>query len=166
MKSMSIKRGRHYATPFPWPKFICDDTYEKKMTVIFGPSTRYYIGSDQNDINKLFGISYGMHHTDSDRIGWRYVIEKDCIELLTYSYVGGVRTSKHLDYVRIGDEVEVSLKSCDFGRRRTIEIKAGNKTYRDELPCEWHFFNYTLGLYFGGNVAAPHDIIIEISDVS
>lgn len=166
-KTYTIKRGDHYCTPFPWPHFICGHRWRKSIIVKFNSSARYSIGADQNDVNKLFGLSYGFHHTDSDRIGWRYAIDRDCIELVIYSYSCGKRlATKHLCYINLGVCCRLEIDAFDYGGRREVTYRCDGKTVREEHNCSWHFFNYTLGLYFGGNVAAPHDITVEISDVS
>ena len=40
--------------------------------------------------NKLFGLSYGHHHRNSIRIGWRGTGEE--VEIAAYVYERGVRT--------------------------------------------------------------------------
>ena len=41
------------------------------------------VGTDQSEINELFGISFRYHHSNSARIGWRYVHYKFKATLIT-----------------------------------------------------------------------------------
>ena len=82
-----IYRGMHYSLSFlNFKPVINKKHYYFRYNVKFYPSCRYNIGEDQSDINKLFGLSFGFHHNQSERIGWRYDRITDKIELLLYTY--------------------------------------------------------------------------------
>jgi len=107
-----IKKGRHYASPFIWPSIYLKSNpniINVSKIVTFDKSVKYDIDTDQSDINKLFGISYGHHHYQSDRIGWRYVPEKDSVELLLYSYELGNVRKHHLCYIEYDTPCIVAL---------------------------------------------------------
>ena len=94
--TLTIKQGNHYCTPFPIPSL---GRLEMEQYISFDESCKYDLKSkDQADINKLYGLSYGNHYYNSDRIGWRYLVDEDVFELLTYSYVNGVR----IPYISLG----------------------------------------------------------------
>lgn len=150
-----------------FPFFYCTTKkhLEKKLIVRFTNSCRYTLpNEDQNDVNKLFGFSYGFHHIDSDRIGWRYNLGNQKIEIVLYSYECGKRKpTQHITWANIDEEVSISI-SIDFNdvyKGRSVCIKVNdiwiNKMYK--YKNKWII--YTLGNYFGGNNRAPHTIKIE-----
>lgn len=161
---MKIKRHHHYGTPFPFPHFtFFKHHHDISCNVSFDDTVRYNIGSDQSDINKLTGISYGMHHRDSDRIGWRYLIDRDMVEIVGYSYENGTRVAAtHLWYAHIGEELTVSISSDYKDNKRTVWYTCNTNTVSKTYDTHSHFFNYTLGLYFGGDCTAPHDINVNV----
>lgn len=130
--------------------------------VSFGDNCRYDIGSDQSDINKLFGFSLGMHHENSLRVGWRYVPQKDLIEIVTYIYQNGVRLrEKHLDWLNFGQKGEYTIELTDdyyavFSVGKSVIVKDKIET-KKKL-----YLSYPLSLYFGGNCTAPHDMNIDL----
>ena len=62
-------------------------------------SERHFATDDHLDVNKLFGMSYGFHHKNSARFGWRWDLEKNLVEILGYTYVNGVRSHRHICFV-------------------------------------------------------------------
>lgn len=166
---MKILKNRHYETPFPFPRiFLGDVEMVKTGKYIFTESCKYDIDSDQSDINKLFGFGYGYHHDNSDRIGWRYDPESEQIELLTYVYYNGIRRSKHLMWLEIGEPVEITISNLLYYTTGSLTTTFTLKTKEGTVTAVEHkvlnniskWFKYSLGGYFGGNRKAPHDIII------
>jgi hypothetical protein len=167
-----IYKGMHYCFSFLNFKPYFDSTkcliYDKTYKIRFTNSCKYDIGKDQNDINKLFGISYGRHHYQSDRIGWRYKPSQKGlkeIEILLYSYECGVRRSFTVGRFNIGDILPIRLKTVVFEGYRKIFIFIGGVTFSMMLDHDNTKWGYTLGNYFGGNRKAPHTIKIDISNV-
>lgn len=195
---MKIKKGRHYGTPFPFPKCLSKfklnlgttkidkETNEGQSRKIywdtkwlsFDDTIRYDLGEeDQADVNKLFGFSYGYHHKNSDRIGFRYNIQKSNVELILYSYANGKRLpSIVIGDIEINEPFTVSLRVELQDDKRIINTKIvpmrpdasreyeNLKTYSttiDDTKSKNKFFKYSLGLYFGGNRTAPHNILIH-----
>lgn len=165
----TIFKGMHYCLAFLNFKIYFGflQRYEASYNVCFEDSCIYDIDKDQSDINKLFGISYGFHHKQSDRIGWRYLGKIDgrhMVELLLYSYyVGGGVRKIPITQVRVGDTVNVTLKLNEMWDYRYIDAMVGDKkitTSMLHVPKKW---GYTLGLYFGGNRRAPHTMSVRIS---
>ena len=135
---------------------------EINTTVSFDDTAKYDIGKDQTDINKLLGFGYNLHHLNSDRIGWRYVPSKDKIEFLLYSYNRKERVKKHICYVGINEEISINFY---------VEFKKGFRYVYSKITTNKKIYYtkakfhkpimvllYGLSLYFGGNIAAPHDI--------
>ncbi len=195
---MKIKKGRHYGTPFPFPKCLSrfklnlgtakvdEETDEIKNRLIFwdtkwlsfDESIRYFLNAeDQADVNKLFGFSYGYHHNNSDRIGFRYNTELGNVELILYSYVNKQRIpSMLIGTVEIGEPFTVTLRVELYDDKRVVTAKIvpmredANREYEnvktysisiDDIKSKNKFIKYSLGLYFGGNNVAPHDILIH-----
>lgn len=163
---MKIKSGHHYPTPFIFPKLYSKNNLEINTTVSFDDTAKYDIGKDQTDINKLLGFGYNLHHLNSDRIGWRYVPSKDKIELLLYSYNRKERVKKHICYVDINEEISINFY---------VEFKKGFRYVYSKITTNEKIYYtkakfhkpiivllYGLSLYFGGNIAAPHDINVYL----
>jgi|TARA_R110000868_G_scaffold255072_1_gene511621 hypothetical protein len=136
-------------------------------SVMFDKTAMYYHGDiDQYDINKLFGISYGLHHTNSVRFGWRSVGHYSSkIEILAYCYVDGKRVIEDSDnlfiaIVDIGKFYTYRINVCDNDFTLTIfhnDQVVGRKEIQHRGIPSW---GYKLYPYFGGNRKAPHDINI------
>lgn len=170
---MIFNKNRHYCSPFPWPKFyfIKDGTVlDKVIRLEFTNSAEYHIGEDQSDVNKLMGFSYGLHHQNSDRIGWRYIPELNNIEIVLYSYVDGVRQpTSHIANLEINQRyyirLDIVVDKGDKSICRNINIYIGseNRTIKESFikTSSKSCLGYTLGGYFGGNRKSPHEIIIN-----
>jgi hypothetical protein len=164
MKKKRIKKGNHYS--FSLPRFYIKRTRFSYL-IKFTDSCKYDIGEkNQADINKLFGISFGHHHNNSARFGWRWNPKKNSIELLAYVYVNGERIKKNSEIyitdVKLNQKFKISfyLNKGKMIFLVNIEEKKYKKIItHGKLP----FWGYKLNPYFGGRIPAPHDIIIEYS---
>lgn len=161
MSKLTILKGWHRPFNKSWlPKFY----FGKKLlkaSYIFTDSCKYDIGSDQSDINKLFGLSFSLSpHKNSIRVGWRYVPSSSNIELLSYIYKDGARSWKPLCFVGLNEEVSVEISR--FGTIAKIEAKSESESSVILLDANglWGKFSYELGLYFGGNRTAPHKMSV------
>ena len=132
-KKYVIKKGNHYSgkrfKPFLRKK-------EQTVEVLFNDTCRYY-GTEQ--VNKLFGFGSMFVHNNSHRIGWRFNLAVDKIELFTYKYVKKQRIIQHLRFV-------------DINSKETIKLKSDKAYYLGA-----NYFPY-----FGGTVTATHDVVISI----
>jgi len=162
-----IPAGRHRARPLRFG--IWWNRKALSWNVKFTESCRYDLQSDdQYDTNKLCGIGFipGFHHKDSARFGWRYWNEKGWIELSAYCYVNGKRIIQHIAFCEIGKTYRIELTklstmyffSCNEPRENgfttigTTEIAYNHKKK----------MGYRLGIFFGGNQPAPHDMEIQL----
>jgi len=164
----TIRKGNHRSNRSWFPRFHfgkCRQSY--KVTFFTGGKYDLH-GSDQLDINKLFGLSYGMHHVNSVRFGWRWDLRKEMIEILAYVYVDGKRITEvdasiHVGFVFPGipyyytiDVTEshytFTLESILFQNSEFVSIKHDNLTW----------WGYKLFPYFGGNQVAPEKVIIDM----
>lgn len=158
---MRIKKGRHGNFHFPIPLFIKNKSLIKKVT--FTDSCRYDIGDDQSDTNKLFGIGYlPYHRKNSARFGWRYIKETDCIELMIYWYKKGIRQYESLCEINLNKQYICEISSNNNSHVYFVKTIDGNILSTKSIDLKGRFFGYKLFSYFGGNMKAPHDIIIDI----
>lgn len=156
----TIKQGKHYCTPFPIPKL---GRLEMEQYTSFDESCKYNLNTkDQSDINKLCGLSYGWHHYNSDRIGWRYLVDEDVFEILTYSYINGVRIpSILLGYVKANEKFRSKVSTTIKNGKRIVVFELNDRCVAKEYKVSKVWIKYTLGLYFGGNRTAPHDMVVN-----
>ena len=99
-----------------------------------------------------------QHQTNSARFGWRWL--DGALEIHTYVYNEGVRTSVMLGSVELGEEYTYSIEL----RRNDYVFKVDGmdavvvpRTNR----CNRGLY-YLLFPYFGGEEVAPHDMVIKI----
>lgn len=164
-----IPRGKHRARPFRFGLFWKRKAF--KWHVLFEGTCRYDLKSDdQADINKLCGVGYlPGHHYDSARFGWRYWVDRGEIELYAYCYVNGRRIFHHIGFCEIGKWYKISL-FISQGQNNpkglyyfTLDDIDGNPIGDTEIS---HYNNnrlgWRLGVWFGGNNPAPHDIKIQL----
>ena len=156
-----IHKNNHYCTPFPFPKLIRNLDIEQYIS--FDKSCKYnFKNQDQHDINKLCGLSYGYHHYNSDRIGWRYIIEDDEFEITTYSYVNGVRIPTIiLGKVKANEIFKVEISTTIKNDKRFVIFEFNDVQIKQIYDVSKVWIKYTLGLYFGGNRTAPHTMKIN-----
>lgn len=159
-----IPRGRHRARP--WRLGFWFNRSSFAWTVKFDESCRYDLQSDdQFDTNKLIGIGYlPGHHKDSARFGWRYDTKTEQVEVLAYCYINGRREIQCICHCMIGQAYDIHLKvlsTCYYfavhykGDAMSIGLASVDYGHRKR-------FMYRLGVWFGGNKVAPHDMDIEL----
>ena len=181
---MVIKKATH--SPFRMIKLLRSNKV-LKARVAFTDSCRYDIGSDQSDINKLFGFSFltwkifkkkkisifgktmnipwvrPMHHYNSFRFGWTYSPTKDVIEIYTYWYTNGVRNFKYITSVNIDDVVNYELiieNEHIIFKMESIDMESIDIVMNSHTIRSEFKFGYLLQPFFGGNQTAPHDVEI------
>ena len=133
-----------------------------KRDVYFYHDCKYLIeGEDQFDTCKLFGIGFfPSHKNHSARFGWRYNNDTGKILLSAYCYVRGERIIIELGEVNLGEWVRLSIKN-EFGKY----IFDGPFESRYVVHLHDKILGYPLGVYFGGNKPAPHQMHIEINKI-
>ena len=159
MKKYIIKVGQHYS--FNFPKLY----FGKKIFICkvkFTESCKYDLGTiDQLDINKLAGVSFGYHETNSIRIGWVYNLETYKIDLYWYVYEDGFRRYGKLDSCEIGEEKEIYLILSPINS--TFIIYTDNSQALIDYRYPTHLIGYYLFPYFGSNVPAQHVVELYMS---
>jgi hypothetical protein len=153
----TIKKGEHYSGSNL--SFKSGDTIE--CLGIMTESCIYTIDSiNQCDINKLFGLSDALSHSDdSARFGWRYY--NNDIEILAYVRRGSNFYFEILGTVNAGDVERYKIEILKDVYRFTFKDKVFNmpRTSNYKGP------RYTLYPFFGGNITAPHDITIKLKKI-
>ena len=134
-----------------------------RRTVVFAESCRYVLpGIDQADVNKLGGLSFGGGpHGTSARIGWAYNPDTGRVDLSAYCYHSGVRAIAPLLSVAIGEPATVSIEmrgAGDVWLTARVGAAGGQWVLRPVLG-RW---GLRLGLFFGGNNPAPHEMAIGL----
>jgi hypothetical protein len=118
------------------------------------------IASNQEDINKLYGLSDcdSYHQTNSARFGWRWL--NNNLEIWGYTYTNGERNYVFINTVPLDifNEYEIEFTENKYKFRV-------NGTYATMArSCSGEAKGYKLFPYFGGDEAAPHDVNIWIED--
>jgi hypothetical protein len=156
-KKYKIRKGSHYSG-FRLAPFFGKTT--SKYEVVFTKSCIYQIeGPGQFDVNKLFGLSYGFHHENSARFGWRAV--DDLIEISLYCYKDGRRVIKEM--TSIETEKPYVFEICNTGSHYELTIESVTGPFRGYAIVskpQTTKLGYKLFPYFGGNLPAPHDVEI------
>lgn len=161
MKEYIIKEGKHY------PKGLHFGlTFSNKISfrAMFDKSCLYHFGDiDDYDINKLCGFSTTwFHQKQSARVGWR-VLDKNLIQIVTYSYNDGIRQNTETDVLGVVKPGEVFYCEIeDLENKYKYSFRKANsksiETHTDVKIPDWFLFHYYLFPYFGGNKVAPHDM--------
>lgn len=154
-KIYTIPRGKHYSVGFR-PGLVIGRT-RLKFRAWFGPSCIYVPQQNPGQVNKLYGMSFGLHQNHSARIGWRS--DGKGIELFAYLYLGP-RDRRIEPLLHVATEIWTTFEI--FRRKKMILITVNESLERQyflKAPSRW---GYTLYPYFGGDLPAPHTMSIKI----
>jgi hypothetical protein len=170
-----IKKGNHsfgwlkhlylFITGFLWkPTQI---TYKVRFT----NSCRFDTPKNPDQLNKLFGMSFGIlpvyskgkwykpHHWNSIRICWDWCEMDNMINLYIYTYKDAIRVQKYIKSININEEIILCVTINN-------DVVVGNKQYyNSNYKFENTFFGYKLYPYIGGKEPAPQDCEIELIEV-
>ncbi len=158
-----IKKGHHYSFHFPKLYFGFKKKFEIRIKL--DDNCKYDFGDEGNfDVNKLWGVSFGHHHKNSIRIGYRKSMSmtggKD-FELCLYRYDRGFR---EIECLLLFDAQEVVNLTLVLGRN-TFGLWRDDSLVTRPLYSDFLGglkFGYYLFPYFGGNGVAPHDMTFEV----
>lgn len=159
------KRRPHWSFEFIPILINREKDFEIAKCIVFSDSAIYkFDDEDQHDVNKLFGFSLGWHHKNSVRFGWRPNCDLSRIEIVGYEYINGLRLSTiPICEVDLNKVYKYRLTYNHQLERIEYWISDGdnqNATCHPVSIKRKYTLGYKLGLYFGGNKKAPHDIII------
>lgn len=156
-QTYTVPTGKHESN-FP----VIRDGTKIMCRVQFNESAIYDLKcEDQADWNKLIGLMVGIDpHKNSARWVWRYNVETSLIDYGTYTYVNGDRIMNYIFSLPVSAKPELVIeydKYHKFWLYCSDAIISPVNVYCDrfdEKNMTW------LGLYFGGDKVAPHDISI------
>jgi hypothetical protein len=127
--------------------------------------------TNQKDINKLFGLSFGLHHTNSARFGWR-ASKSGEIEILAYVYRDGQRINEWDESIYIGrvdpnKDYVFDITVADGYYTFIIKSKEASEILSATLIKTGKLFplGYFLNPYFGGDETAPHTMNIKLCKI-
>jgi len=156
-----IPQGSHYSDQSDYETFQINSLHFKFK---FDSSAIYTTQDPKNqgDINKLFGLSdcNDFHHKNSARFGWRWYDKK--LELWAYGYHDGNREYQLIDTVALYQNYTASIEFKDQQYQFIFE----DKIIKLPRSCDSVATGYKLYPYFGGEETAPHDITIEINELT
>ena len=169
MKEYKISRGCHRSGIHIDPHFGL-----KEMTFV-GYFDRHCWthalgGEDDYDINKFYGLSFGRHHTNSIRLGWRPNYEQPgVIDLFSYVYRDGERMEpEFILSVSVDSLFACRIKLFDTGRA-SIGVKTDLRYDNDYRVVNFEFaperkWGYRLYPYHGGNRKAYQTMFFGIQE--
>jgi hypothetical protein len=179
---VTIKAGKRRPDLCTQAKFLgigAGESLHLTQSIHFTDSCKYVLGGeDQFDINKVYGVGFGLshHHNNSVRIGWMYEPNSDRIRIYSYAYVNGRRTANFLislafhNLSSAGKIASCATHIMKSGNR--VEVVAvdnlGGRSNGSQASYELdeRFYNslyYYTGSYFGGTQKAPQDITYFLS---
>jgi len=159
MRQYNIYKGKHYSSGF----HIMPLFFKKKLNfrAYFWENCIYQLTENYDQVNKLYGLSQGMHHNNSARFGWRCTDGKK-IEILAYCYVNGERIIKPLLKIKPGEWAHCYLDVNEDNYKFKIIAQNGDAMVSTIAKTTDFLLGYKLFPYFGGKIPAPHDMRIDI----
>jgi len=166
--TFTFKKGKHRATPLYWlvwwPLFYNISVIKRR--VIFSFSAKYELDNgDQEDVNKLFGLSFGRVHRNSVRFGWNYSPAVKKFFLYSYCYINGKRLFSKLCECVANRQYECSIVVSPKEYIFMVIQKDNNHVLGIEHISKGHRkkISWLLGPYFGGNKSAPSLMKLKLS---
>jgi hypothetical protein len=127
--------------------------------VLFDGDFEYNI-LKQEDTNKLVGLSDSyFHHINSIRIGWRWSVKENKIEIMSILYRKSKRYIEHFCFI---DEEDLYFKFKIVVTKNTYELSFGDCDKTIIRQNNWFLPRYVLFPYFGGSTTAPKDFIFNM----
>lgn len=161
-KHYVINRGMHRSGLYFAPHY--NKTKQSYFAVFSKDCVYEFNDEDQFDVNKLFGLSFGLHHNNSARFGWRSVGHQ--IELSAYCYVNKNRVILPLGLIDIDKSYKLELVITDdyyiFNVYNEQNLVYNGNIRKSKTRC----LGYKLFPYFGGNRTAPHTMHIMLNKIN
>lgn len=151
----TIKKGNHRST---WlPKFTCKNEVVGKVTFLGDFSYEIF---NQEDTNKLCGLSDGWHHrkTSSIRLGFRWNLKTEELEIMVISYVNGERTIKKLTVAETDREYDFSIRI----EKDYYFVYFNYNSLLIPRKSRWNCLRYYLFPFFGGKETASKTFKINL----
>ena len=156
-----IFKNWHYSLP-PLPVFICGNEINK--TVVISKEAWFEKKTvDDEDINKLFGVSFGVNgvHKNSFRIGWKPSKYRNNIDLYAYYYNNeGKHTSEFLTTVFTSYHYHMAIR-WDSNGMFEVDID-GENYFMKSLSIKKSNLKFFCRPYNGGQNRAKKNYEITI----
>lgn len=122
------------------------------------------VNTDDWDINKIYGVSFGYHHKNSIRLGWVPSDHKNMIDLYAYYYNDSARRFDKICTIYAGQEYHCTLiNKSDIN---LFEIKIYKDSLIANIIKDFKYPSFKIGYklfpYFGGDNVAAKDLTVEI----
>lgn len=162
MKAYKISRNSHYCN-FSGINFHFGKL-DFSRKVIFHESCYYdFLNGNSYDVNKLCGLSHGIHLEDSVRFGWLPNFKKKKkIEVYGYLHNIGIITFAKICDVDVNTEIDIKWKYLN--EKIIFSVYNGKESFNVDMMYNKPNFllGYYLNPYFGGDNTAPRDMKIFI----
>jgi len=158
-----IHKGFHYCNKILYKLFNILHTNRRMSYYVTFNHTALYVDDtiDRFDVNKLFGFSLGMHHTNSHRFGWNCLDGK--VYIYAYSYINTERVINKICAIKINEEHRFTIFINNSGKSIFTVIDSEDNISQVILFVpKLRIFGYKLWPYFGGNKTAPQKIEIKL----
>lgn len=162
VRTFTIPSGDHYSTP-RLSESLQSNTLQFYARFDESAVYDFHDAAMQTNVNKLLGFAdcNSLHHQNSARFGWRW--NNNQLEITAYCYVNSQRVEAFIGTVALNEynyyEIELTRDAYVF-RLNNLEpvfIQRGT-------TCDTGIY-YKLWPYFGGTLAAPHDVHIDIKSI-
>lgn len=147
----TIRKNCHYSLP-PYPLMVCSNEINKKV-VISKEAWFEKTNTDDEDINKLFGVAFGILgvHKNSFRIGWKPDFNI-AGKILLYAYYynnDNQHISQLIGSVYVEEQFNIRILWND---NNYFSIKLNNYiVFNKELQIKQSYIKFYLRPYHGGN---------------
>ena len=161
----TIKKGKHNRLTIP-----CIHLGIKRLKFRFKFDANCYypvVDTDDYDLNKLYGWTYGLVHHDSIRIAWR-PDEKYAgkIQLHTYIYNNKVRVMNYIATIETGKWYVMEIKATELLNNVAFTLSDDFDLFLSQAYEKFIMpkFNagYYLDLFMGGDKPARQDTTVWI----
>jgi hypothetical protein len=153
----TINKGEHRSAWFP--QFTTKTKLQIGFQFISDPSYILDNKTDQNDTNKIFGISDSWHHQrHSIRLGWRYDTKLEKSICCVYFYRNGKHFIEDLGEIEQGIPYFFDISIL----RDEYTVVALDKKLTIPRTSNWRGLRYLLFPYFGGQQVAPKQFQIRL----
>jgi hypothetical protein len=166
MKKYLIKENQHYTFSNPFERLFSFRWNVKyvdiKFSFVAGCWWKEPRNNDDNDVNKLCGITFGFFglHKNSIRLGWKPDFSKiGKVKIYVYWYENGKRESFEITTVDILNTYNACIYIKDDTYIVTVNRETRSIWFKNKKISKWNLKTFP---YFGGNNSAPKNIIIEL----
>lgn len=177
LRIYTVKAGKHDFSPpeARLPAFAAG--FSRAWEVVFDATCEYYLpGEDQGDFNKGGGVSLNLLSNNRNAImwAWRYNPKAQGMQIALYVNRNGAKEIGHdgklvqIDNIAFGQKCRIELVYLGGGNWVMRFFTADKGASHSYLVATTHVkiktptLVYRLGLWFGGNQAAPQTMQVWV----